>query len=198
MVDGISVSSELVTGILQTMFGQGYLNSITIGILTLLTGYIFLTFRFVIIGKDNPIWKRIKQIDKLVISFFMGFAFILVGAETLFIVVMILKAVNGIQAFNSLGFTSDHVVFLSIFFYAFILLYYFRRINNVFKQIEKYFIYLTKLIYLLFPFWILVSTLTLSGFIFFAYFLFFYFFVFENKRFISFFKKLKQDFLNSL
>jgi NhaP-type Na+/H+ or K+/H+ antiporter len=112
MVDGISVSSELVTGILQTMFGQGYLNSITIGILTLLTGYIFLTFRFVIIGKDNPIWKRIKQIDKLVISFFMGFAFILVGAETLFIVVMILKAVNGIQAFNSLGFTSDHVVFL--------------------------------------------------------------------------------------
>ena len=179
-----SLPPDLIKEMLQSLFGEGYSIALGIGLLALLIGYMFLSYRFVIRGRNDPKWINIKQVDKLVISFFMGFIFLVVGSETSLIFFLVLKAINGLEAFRSSGYNSLHILFVSIFFYAFVMIYNkkFKNKFNLYKQIEKYFIYLFELFFILFAV-ISLSTLTIIGFIgFFVFILFTYFTFHKPKR----------------
>jgi len=176
-----SVPTDFINTILQAMLGQGYINNISIGLTCLLLGYIFLSYKFVVKGKNSIKWRSISQLDKLVISFFIGFAFILVGIETLIIFLQINKIITGTQTFNFLGITSEHVIFGSIFIYAFLLIYPIKIMKlkgkDIFEEIEKTFEYLYRLLFLLFAF-ISLLLFNFQGFIGFVIFILVYYWFF--------------------
>ncbi|MFH1229003.1 MAG: hypothetical protein V1678_01090 [Candidatus Aenigmatarchaeota archaeon] len=162
MVDiSVSVPTDLIVDIFKSLLGQSYVINISIGILILLTGYMFLSYRFVIRGRDNQIWKKIKQLDKLIISFFVGIAFLLIGVESLINFIFLLTITNGVQYFNSLGITSEYILFGSIVLYSALLLYpkNSKITNDVFVQIENYFKSFIRLFYLLFITMILLTAI---------------------------------------
>jgi len=183
MVDvSISVPTDFITAIFQSFLGESYIDAISIGFQALLIGYIFLSYRFVIRGKNNSKWLKIKQIDKLVISFFLGFGLFLIGATSMFTVVLFFARLNLIESLIKVNITPNHILYGSIFAYSFFLIYdpkiLSKKKYDIFYQIEKYFEYLAKLFFILIAFMCL-SLLNIDGIVGFICFILFYYLMFH-------------------
>jgi len=121
---------ELTNMYFQTIFGVNYATPLSLIISSIIAGFIFFTFHFVINRKNPEIWRNVNLIEKIAISFIFGIGLFLISDMITLVFFLFLGKF----------FSIDYLLYLFVIFYSAFLLVMRPRNRNPLEDIKDYFI----------------------------------------------------------